>query len=327
VVVVVSLAVGCSEGGGDAAASHHHHPTAPIAGVTAADRCDLGFNTATFNETTAPVHEAHGPRGGEETGSQVDFTLEDWAGVFADEQLGLTTPQVVDAVRENDIYRRHILAGVLTHKLGPDAWTPMTDPAECAALAGELRQARAAAVRHPTVADALADGYKLGDFYNAGLGVHYQNWDLLSGDFEPGRPVQLLYDGTTDDSTLVGLSYVVLVPGDAPPDGFTGSNDVWHHHRSWCLDAAHGGVNLAADVLSVEECTALGGSYVVNTNAWMLHMWVVPGCENDWGIFAAANPRLPYLPDGVAFESGCNSGKTIGDPLALDGRGGELVLP
>ncbi|HEY8548188.1 MAG TPA: hypothetical protein VIL36_24185 [Acidimicrobiales bacterium] len=284
------------------------------------DRCDLGLNTARFNDTAPAEPGAHAHH--HEAGP-VDFTLADWAGVFVDEELGLGPDEVVDrlATADLEVYRRHIEGGVLTHSLGPDPWTPMTDPGECERLAGELTAVRELVTRYPTVADAIAAGYVQGDTYYAGLGAHYQNWDLLGTTFDPARPVQLLYDGTDPGSHLVGVSYVVRRAGDAPPEGFTGVNDRWHRHRSYCLDLANGGVNLSSDVLSEEECEALGGSFLPNEDGWMLHAWVVPGCESDWGVFSSANPALPFLPEGAEMAPGCNSGRSTTDRLQLDDRG------
>jgi len=241
--------------------------------------------------------------------------------VFVDEDLGLTGDEVVDELAGDDIYRRHVLGGVLTHTLDPDPWMPMTDSAGCEALAAELSELRQVVTGLPTVADAEAAGYTQGDTYYAGLGVHYQNWDLLSTEFDAAHPVQLLYDGTAPDAHLVGVSYVVSGTADTPPEGFTGENDRWHRHGSFCLDLEDGGVNLSSDVLSEAECTALGGTHVPNEDGWMLHTWVVPGCESDWGMFSGANPRLPYLPAGATFTAGCNSGSSTTDRLRLDDRG------
>lgn len=106
-----------------------------------------------------------------------------------------------------------------------------------------------------------------------------------------------------------------------PPEGFTGGNDHWHQHRSFCLDLGQGSINVGADVLDSAECGELNGSFVPNTNLWMLHAWIVPGCESDWGMFSMANPRLPYVPAGAVLGPGCNSGKTASEPLTLDVRG------
>jgi hypothetical protein len=340
VVAVAGVATACSGsgGGGSSERTSEVLPSLDVSG-----RCDLGLNTAAFNDAAARAqqhdHEqmdmpmdddmamssdddASGATMAAEMANpsgHVDFTLEDWAAAFADEDLGLDVDGVVEAVSADDLYRRHVLAGVLTHTLRPDPWAPMTDRAQCDALADQLRTSREVAARYPTVADAKAAGYTLGDDYHAGLGVHYQNWNL-AGPFDPNHPLELLYDGIQPDAELVGLSYVVLPSGDDPPEGYVGDNDHWHRHRNFCLDVDRDAYNIAADILSPDECAVLGGTFTPN-RSWMLHTWVVPGCESDWGVFSAANPRLPYLPEGVTFASGCNSGDTVADPLELDGRG------
>src|SRR6266508_917225 len=206
VVVVGVLAVALAAcGGATEDSAHHHHHHDPVIddpgsridehklGAGWEDRCDLGFNTANFNETTHLVQSGeqahvHGDVG------RATFSLDMWADIFVDESLGMTIPQVIADLRSKDIYRRHVLGGVLTHTLDPDPWTPMTDPVQCAALAGELAEARAAAARYPTVADALAAGFVQGDTYYAGLGVHYQNWNFADP-FSAAHPDQLLYAG------------------------------------------------------------------------------------------------------------------------------------
>lgn len=299
VVTVLLVVAACSESdsGGD--------PASAAAPAVDSDRCDLGLNTERFNTTTAAVDHAamhHDVVAGDP--STVDFTVRQWAEVFSDPDVGMSLGEVAEAVDGDEIYRRHVLAGVLTHSLDPDPWLPLTDPATCDALAGELDEVRGVVERFPTVADATAAGYTQGDTYFAGLGVHFQNYALLGG-FDVAHPVQLLYDGTEADAHLVGVSYVVRSAGDLPPVGFTGGNDHWHRHGKFCLDEQ--AVNLATDVLSADECAARGGHEALNTDGWMLHAWVVPGCESDWGVFSAANPRLPYLPDGVRLAPGCQT--------------------
>lgn len=261
------------------------------------DRCDLAFNTDAFNQASA--HEDHHAH---DMSATVDFTVDEWAAVFAGDDM--QPAEVVDEIARvpHDIYRRHILAGVLTHRLGPDHWVPMTTQEQCDTLGDELDVARRAAARYPTVADALAGGYTQGDSYYAGLGVHYQNFDGTIAEFDPANPAQLLYDGTDNSSKLVGLSYVVAREGDTPPEGFAGSNDQWHRHQKWCLDPEQNNLSLAADVLTDAECTELGGEVLINPDLWMLHTWVVPGMENDWGLFAAAHPGLPYKTMDESFK-------------------------
>jgi hypothetical protein len=294
-VVLVSFAVGCGGGGGGNGGDDG----------TAQEpaRCDQDVNTAAFYDDAELVHH----QGHHEMTGDVDFTLAEWADAFTAPALGMSPAEVVAGVEADEIYRRHVLQGVLTHAVGPDPWMPMTDRATCDRLAAQLDEAREAAARFPTVADAVAAGYGQGDTYYAGLGVHFQDYALL-GEFDPGRPVQLLYEGDAPESRLVGLSYVMELAGDEPPEGFAGDNDVWHRHRSFCLDTARRSLNLAADVLSADECMAIGGTHIPNETLWMLHAWVVSGCESDWGIFSAANPRLPHIPQGARLVSGCTAG-------------------
>jgi hypothetical protein len=301
VAVVLFLgATACADSGRDGGSSAGED-AAPKAG------CDRDVNTTRFNETTAVDHAhmagmdmSHGRHG------PVTFTIAQWVGAFTDPALGMSTAAVQRAVEGNVVYRRHILTGVLTEALGPEPWSPLTDPAACRALGADLRRVRQVVSRFPTVADAVAAGYTQGDRYVAGMGVHFQNWNLLGG-FDLDKPVQLLYDGDHPDSHLVGVSYVVKSPGGRPPAGFPGDNDRWHHHGKYCLDLAHGGINLGTDVLSKAECTAMGGTEALDLDGWMLHVWAVPGCENDWGIFSSVNPRLPYLPPGVRLGAGCRA--------------------
>jgi hypothetical protein len=307
VVVVLLLGVtACSGPGGDGASS-------PAAAVdTAGHRCDGDVNTALFNELATPVDHAgpahvHGSAPGH---APVTFTLAQWAQKFTNPALGMSTNAVLHAVSSDVVYRRHILGGVLAETLGPSPWVPLTDSAACRTLDVELGQVRHVVARFPTVADAVRAGYKQGDHYVAGMGVHYQNWDLLGG-FDPAKPVQLLYDGTEPGSHLVGVSYVVKGRGSRPPAGFPGDNDQWHLHGKYCLKDVDGVlINLATDVLSKAECAARGGTELANQGGWMLHVWAVPGCENDWGIFSPVNPRIPYLPPGVRLDVGCRAPHT-----------------
>jgi len=72
--------------------------------------------------------------------------------------------------------------------------------------------------------------------------------------------------------------------------------------------------------VTARQCAIARGAFMAITG-WMVHAWVVPGCESDWGMFSGANPRLPYLPGGATLTSGCNSGRSTTDRLQLDDRG------
>ena len=62
------------------------------------------------------------------------------------------------------------------------------------------------------------------------IGADFTNLGLVD-QFNPAKPSELLYDGTTPNSHIVGLSYLVWHP-DGPPPGFAGPNDVWHQHNA-----------------------------------------------------------------------------------------------
>ena len=65
------------------------------------------------------------------------------------------------------------------------------------------------------------------------------------------EPEMILYDGTTDDANVIGLSYYLLHGGPAEPtQGFTGNNDHFHRHDGLCIGAT--GV-IGTDV---ENCVA-----------------------------------------------------------------------
>ena len=62
------------------------------------------------------------------------------------------------------------------------------------------------------------------------------NFSLVDGTFEIDKPEMILYDGTSDDARVVGLSYYIVHPGSAEPtQGFTGNNDHYHRHDGLCV--------------------------------------------------------------------------------------------
>lgn len=331
--VVVVLVVGACGGGDDDSAAEddrheHEHPAALAAD---SERCDHGVNTATFNETTTLVDSPHLHQDGE----PVDFTLREWAEVFA-AGSGIPVDAITAHLESGDpLNGQEILAGEATHTLGPSDWVPTTDPDDCDKLADELQQAREAAARYPTVADALAAGYRPGSFYSAGSGAHYVRRDI-AGDmvFDPSQPELLMFDGHEPTDHLVGAMYFLLAPDGLPEGedfGFTGTNDVWHSHAEACRTAAGVGVPRT-------ECRAGRATMQDASAGWMSHAWVVPGCESDWGVFSEANPKLPILMGRDAdlvtsaatsrtpFESGCNSGIGPDAPLQFDSAGDDPAV-
>lgn len=167
----------------------------------------------------------------------------------------------------------------------------------------EVQQAQARTVidKYPTVASAEAAGYRKSTPYVPCIGAHYTNVGLVAK-FDPAAPSELLYDGTTPDAKIVGLSYLVVHPGGAP-EGFAGPNDVWHQHNSnggLCLNAT--GVVVGNEKTTPAECEQRGGHKVGLDGIWMVHDWVAPGWECSWGVFAGECPELGGRVGGTVWD-------------------------
>lgn len=172
---------------------------------------------------------------------------------------------------------------------GPVEQQAIEDPATRDLLGQQLDTARKAAMGFPTVADATAAGYRKVTDYLACIGAHYINLSLVDTRFDPGKPEMLLYDGTSPDSRIVGLSYYVASGPGNPPEGFAGPNDPWHQHIGLCVKY---GVVIGPERWSAARCTAAGGQKADGSFAWMVHAWVVPGWESAWGTFSGEHPEL-----------------------------------
>ncbi|MBC7904492.1 MAG: hypothetical protein H7Y27_13790 [Gemmatimonadaceae bacterium] len=112
---------------------------------------------------------------------------------------------------------------------------------------------------------AIADGYDTDvTGYRTQMGFHYVNGSLLDDKFELGRPELMLYAPYGNDTMkLVAVEYATPITDinnpPPPPEGFTGSHDVWEINTEF--------------------------------NLWTLHVWI--GLENTHGIFSPHNPKLP----------------------------------
>ena len=169
---------------------------------------------------------------------------------------------------------------------------------ERAQLAIQQDQARSVAVKYPTVKEAEAAGYVRSTGFVPCIGAHYTN-ALLAAKFDFTAPSELLYDGTTPDAKIVGLSYLVWNPGGAPA-GFAGTNDRWHQHNvngGLCLKGGLGVIG--GESMDQKTCEGLGGKKTILKDIWMLHDWIVPGWECTWGAFSGECPEL----GGVAGKS------------------------
>ncbi len=164
------------------------------------------------------------------------------------------------------------------------------DAATRATLQQQLVTARDTAMRYPTVASAEAAGYHVIGGFGPGSGAHYIGGILggFGAGFDPGRPLSLIYDGTSPTSQMVGLMYYGM--GNTAPEGFAGPNDHWHRHSNICTKGADVLFPPDSDV-SAEQCRALGGFFMTITG-WMVHAWVVPGWESPQGVFSHENPNL-----------------------------------
>ena len=182
---------------------------------------------------------------------------------------------------------------------GPSPQVVLTQ-AEREQLIAQQELARSVVAKYPTVADALAGGYNKSTGFVPCIGAHYTNPRLTFG-FNPARPSELLFDGTSPSSKIVGLSYLVFSPGGAP-DGFAGGNDIWHQHNSNGGLCSKGGLVIGGEAMSAEDCAALGGRKVALDNVWMLHDWIVPGWECSWGVFAGECPELGGRNGGTAWD-------------------------
>jgi hypothetical protein len=179
------------------------------------------------------------------------------------------------------------------------------DPATQKQLAAQLVVAREAAAKYPTAGDAKRAGLMVAGGAAPGVGAHYQVVSAASlkgmnpdGTVNPALPSSYIYQGTDDDSPLVGLMYISMAA--TAPEGFAGPNDHWHRHSNLCIKFADGQIQVPvapdSDVTK-EQCDALGGKFMAKT-VWMVHAWVVPGWESPKGVFSHDNPNV-HCPDGV----------------------------
>jgi hypothetical protein len=304
-----------------------HDVPADLANAGRDDRCDIRFNTATFNETA----EVGTPHVHSDDGSGVDFTVEEWAEIFVDPDHpmsdGVPTDVAVDVIKNSPWMEAGILSGGIAHELVPDPWLPTVDHEECTQLAEELAISRSVAEAYPTAQDAIDGGYGLVTPFYPGIAAHYMKNDIVDDVFDFEEPEMLLYDGDSPEANIVGVSHYMLGDEAEPPDeGFSSPNHHWHKHATLCFvpgEGIRGGSNMTE-----EECADIGGFLTEGQDQWMNHVWIVPGCESDWGLFSAANPNIVSRFGQVdeAPETGCGTGKAIDGELDFDdgGHGPEL---
>jgi hypothetical protein len=174
---------------------------------------------------------------------------------------------------------------------------PLT-AAEQSALNAQMAAAKTVAREYPTVKAATAAGYAMSTVYVPCIGAHYTNIGFVSS-FNPAHPSELLYAGTSPDSKILGLSFLVYHP-NGPPPGFAGPNDRWHQHNANGGLCLRGTVVVAGEESTRQQCAAMGGRKTLLTDIWMVHAWIVPGVACDWGVFSGECPELGGTLGGTA---------------------------
>jgi hypothetical protein len=177
-------------------------------------------------------------------------------------------------------------------------------------LRAEQTQAASVASQFPTAADAQKAGYRLSVVYVPCIGEHYTNI-AYTGKIDPAHPSELLYDGSTPQSKIIGLSYLLYHPGGAPA-GFIGPNDHWHQHSfNGGLCMSNSGVVIGPESMTAAKCQAAGGHKNALKDIWMLHDWVVPGWSCSWGVFAPECPELGGRAGGNVYEQPTEASKQL----------------
>ena len=153
-------------------------------------------------------------------------------------------------------------------------------------LAAQLAAAAEIVPRYNTVAEAEADGYVQGSGVSDGAGAHWIKWSLVDRPFDLEAPSMLLFEELKrgEPPELIAFSY--WVASDDEPDGFVGDADRWHAHLGMCFENGY----LKDD--NLPDSSSCDGDWINGSDLWMLHAWVVPGLENDLGLFATVNPLL-----------------------------------
>ncbi len=166
------------------------------------------------------------------------------------------------------------------------------DVATHALLAQQLVEARTAALRYPTVADAQKAGMIVAGAFSPLTGAHYISLSGALAKFDPANPGSYIYDGTNPTSKIIGVMY--LSSDVNPPEGFAGPNDHWHRHTNTCVIFTGGKIAVpfpADSSVTTSQCAQVHGLFMRRTT-WMVHAWVVPGWESPAGVFSHDNPDV-----------------------------------
>lgn len=342
-LLVASLGAGPATAHGDAPMGSTPEATTPTTpdghdhGATTtlppdAERCDLGFNTQGYNDAVKAGKPASmSPTWPEQF---LGWPAE-YAGMSAADKLAWRAQAAVD----NEVWRGMQATGHDHHAL-VDRWQGMTDPVACDRLKQQLRDVLAAIRKYPTLGQAQRAGYGLRTPFFAGSGAHVVLKGIESNpDYEADTkvPPSLLYDGMGPRASVVGAMFGYETTRDMNTDIFAGPNGEWHQHRGLCysknplLRLIFPNLErfvVGSEAVSERGCRSRGGTKDEAAALYMMHVWVVPGCENPHGIFAHDNPKLTSvlgIRSGRPGTRGCGTGKAVTEPLAM--QTDELNVP
>ncbi len=149
---------------------------------------------------------------------------------------------------------------------------PLTK-AEQATLAVQLAAAKSVITEFPTVKQAVAAGYAMSTVYVPCIGAHYTNVGVASH-FDPGAPVRAPFRGYEPrlQDRRAQLPRVARQRSAAGLRGTQRPLAPAQRNGGLCLK---GGVVVAGEESTRQECAALGGRKTLLTDVWMVHAWVV----------------------------------------------------
>jgi hypothetical protein len=153
-------------------------------------------------------------------------------------------------------------------------------------LDDQIAVASAARTRFDTVVEAEAMGYVRASGVTDGTGAHWVKWSLVDKPFDLENPSMLLFDELKRGEPMELIAYSYWVASEHPPEGFVGGTDEWHSHLGMCFDNGW----LKND--NIPDRRSCAGDWINGSDLWMLHAWVVPGLDNEYGVFHNVNPLL-----------------------------------
>lgn len=171
------------------------------------------------------------------------------------------------------------------HGHGGAAEAPDLTAEQQRTLDAQWEDAVAAVPSLDTIEEAEAAGYILASGHSDGAGVHYVKWSIVDRPFDPAKPSMLLFDELVRGEPMELIAFSYWVSSDGVPEGFVGAEDSWHRHLGVCFINGY----IKDENVLRGQCP---GDWVNGMDLWMLHAWVVPGLENEYGRFHTVNPFL-----------------------------------